>query len=91
MAYDEKCFELAEHFLKDVIGVTRADKENLANELQCACEEASAALEDRKVPPVIPMRPVCIQCGREMSIAGEMCGSCESDNDVQDLMDRDRG
>jgi len=44
---DEKCRELAEHFLADVDGtVTPADCEELAEQIQKLCEDFCQAIED---------------------------------------------
>jgi hypothetical protein len=44
---DEKCVELAKHFLSDIEHATAADQKELAEAIQAACEDACSDIEDR--------------------------------------------
>jgi hypothetical protein len=44
---DEKCVELARHFLSDIEHATAADQKKLAEAIQAACEDACHDIEDR--------------------------------------------
>lgn len=49
MRVDAKSYELAEHFMSDMPGATKADIQSLAEDIQRACEDACADVERRLI------------------------------------------
>lgn len=47
MLVDEKCGELAKHFLSGIEGSSAADAQELAEAIQTACEDACRGIEER--------------------------------------------
>ena len=52
MAYDQKCYDLAEAFLSDVQNpVKHKDAHKLAQDIQCVIEDYLNEVEERMIPP----------------------------------------
>jgi hypothetical protein len=46
MRVDKKCWELAKHFLSEVVGTTPEDETELAESIQALCEGFCQAIEE---------------------------------------------
>lgn len=49
MTYDQKCWDLADHFLDDVAGSTDQDRDALAREIQQTIEGFCAEIEGKAI------------------------------------------